>query len=277
MLGVQVYRMAAIVRSMIFSRLWGVTNMNRLVLQLLGCLLFSVTVPVPAPAQIFECDGQWTNKPCGGSVTKQLNEHPTQVQSPEETERSRRKLWLHELDMLSLKAKQKYGVVPVLSPIQDLCLEEYSTSEECRKAIADKERELQTLMAEYAKAEAQKGSSSSVASGDDDATNVTVINQPPPVVYVIPRRRQIETYSAGGTSLAVNASGTIGESDVSVGISAETNSTFGTAGTSSGLPKSGNRGANLGSSALRQVVAPPSAVPVRPLPVPRAEPVPPAR
>ena len=95
--------------------------------------------PVLASAEIHQCNGLWTNKPCEGTVGESISETQTKNRSAADAEKSQKGLWIHELDMKRLRAKKQYNISIDTQDTTLLCNTEKTSLLDCRKGITEKE------------------------------------------------------------------------------------------------------------------------------------------
>lgn len=108
-----------------------------------------LVVPTAALADVYNCNGRWTDKPCApGEVSHVIK---TEVRrSPnaatEAEDKQRRFTVFHELNMKSAEALRNYGIRFATIEIGKLCMKKETEFEDCKKA-ADAERDrLERLM-----------------------------------------------------------------------------------------------------------------------------------
>lgn len=172
-------------------------------------------MPCGASAQISKCDGTWTNETCEGEVQASFKEVPASEPDPAARELSRRRIWLHDLEMLRLKAKREHDITVSTKPVEDICLTLKTPARECSNAIAAKETEINQLVTERARLALERERQE--AQPSEGPTTVNVINQRE-VIFVRPRRRHHHHHHThGGTSVELSASGSAG--NISAGVS----------------------------------------------------------
>ncbi len=96
-----------------------------------------------AYAELHQCDGTWTNKPCEGKIAESIKETSGRVRTAEEVELSQKELWLHDLEMGRLKARKEFGVKVSTLEAQTICNEKTTSLIDCRKAISAREDEIE--------------------------------------------------------------------------------------------------------------------------------------
>lgn len=92
------------------------------------------TVHQSADAQLVECNGLWTNKPCeekGASTLPESNYKTT----PPEPVQSKKQYLLHELTMASINAKNEHDVIVDVEPTKTSCMRVETSLDSCRESI----------------------------------------------------------------------------------------------------------------------------------------------
>jgi hypothetical protein len=130
-------------------------------------LLVVVALPLTALGEIYECDGRWTNVPCKGKTTRTVEAaSKRKVMTPEQARSlgDKRSLF-HELNMKAIKASRDFDLRFDLKEIERVCLEPFSSLEECRmltesadNRISEKITESKQLAEQRRLAEAQEES-----------------------------------------------------------------------------------------------------------------------
>jgi len=112
--------------------------------------LLSLFWTIPASAEIYNCEGRWTNKPCDSNSRPAFAEEQSAPDPDAETKAdlSKRKLWLQDLDLLRLRLKRKHDVAVSTREIEELCLNTNSSAIECSQAVSAKENEINQLLVE---------------------------------------------------------------------------------------------------------------------------------
>ena len=152
---------------------------------------------VSAHAEMRECKGVWTNKPCEEAPQHALKESSS-VESPLQREKSQRSLWLHDLEMKSIKAKREFKVDVDIGDVQVICHDLQISTAGCRKAIADKDALLEeritaakTLALKKAQLEAQTTPQQQplqvIVQNNDHFPRRSPTPYPPPVLNPTPR------------------------------------------------------------------------------------------
>ena len=114
-------------------------------------LLLSVS---SARADFYECDGKWTNKPCSGQVTGKISEGMSA--SPQDPGLSAKRSMLHELTMKQISARERYGIGIDISAVEDYCLKNPSSIDQCGDSIASASEGLDRRIATAVDIEAKK-------------------------------------------------------------------------------------------------------------------------
>lgn len=105
---------------------------------------------------MYYCDGKWTNIKCNSEPSKTLTSPSKTTRDPIAAQLSKRKLWLHDLEMLRIKAKREHDVSVSTQSVRDACLSMKNDESTCRNLIDDKEKELNKLILSYKKLEIEK-------------------------------------------------------------------------------------------------------------------------
>ncbi|MFN8390384.1 MAG: hypothetical protein U0136_08855 [Bdellovibrionota bacterium] len=197
----------------------------------------AVALPSVALADVYQCDGKWTNKPCSGNVTQTINEtHSPSVSDPVP---SQNRSLFHELTMKSIKAREEYDVKVDLSSAEKICLQQTASLEDCKKALDAVETALDQKVASASAAAEQKKANALQQEAnriqeernkiEENKPNVTVVERRP--VIVVPRDRPIyghDHYGHGleghesAASIQVTGSAANGNGSITVNGSAST-------------------------------------------------------
>ena len=125
--------------------------------------LLSILLTSPAVAEVFECNGTWTTKPCASpqcatppcvAVTAAP---PLTTAQPEDPDRSQKSSMFHELTMKSIRAREQYNVKVELALAERACVRDRQSLESCAAAIKAAEEELdrKIVVAEQLKTQQQ--------------------------------------------------------------------------------------------------------------------------
>ncbi len=106
-------------------------------------LLFILSIPLAVQAELYECGGVWTNKPCGASAVAQIPERSETPRSPADALAAQKRLWLNDLDLQRSQLKRKYKKEFPIGDVEGLCEDSKTSLVECRKAISAREREFE--------------------------------------------------------------------------------------------------------------------------------------
>ena len=104
----------------------------------LSLILFSSS----AFAELYECNGTWTNRKCDDQATSVLKEVPYQERSLEDRQKDMVSLWLHDLRTLKLKANKKYDTDLDISDAIQTCTKIPLDYAACRKIVSDRSNAL---------------------------------------------------------------------------------------------------------------------------------------
>ncbi len=123
-------------------------------------------------AQIVDCNGVLTNKPCiSGKVL--MEEKPYQPPTAAEAEQQRRQFLVDDLEYARLKAENDYQISVNVDAIKEICLS--GSMDDCLKGIQDKENEINRLIAskiEKEKAEKKENENTSI---NQQPVQITII------------------------------------------------------------------------------------------------------
>lgn len=102
------------------------------------CLVF--LFPSLSFAQIYQCDGKWTNKPCGENNTQKAAEKKSSSpDSDSQAISSEKRSAFHELTMKSIQAKREFEVNYDLRNVESFCFSSTTSLEECQERIEEAE------------------------------------------------------------------------------------------------------------------------------------------
>lgn len=216
-------------------------------LKLIGIFAIIVCLsPIAASAEVQLCDGVWTNGPCNGPISKEFLVSRAPTPSAQEKALSDRKLWLHDLDMLRLKAKRNYDLDASIEHVRAKCLDSEIESSVCAQLIAQREEEIQSLIIARQSAEAEK---QEVKSQPEGSPRVVIVDNRDshrrPGYYITDGRghrrgvhpipgRASHRHRHEESSASVSANVTSSDGRASLGINAGTSSRS-SAGTRSGF------------------------------------------
>jgi hypothetical protein len=142
-------------------------------------------LPAICSAQILNCDGVITNKPCQGGQAV-FEEKPYQAPSPQELEQQKRESWVRDLETARLKVKREHGLDVDVTLTIDLC--RTGSLEDCRKAIQQKEHEINQLL--IAKISTEQKKSEQQTEGQEPQNVAITIIQDNSDYYNLSGRRQ---------------------------------------------------------------------------------------
>lgn len=110
-----------------------------LFLRLIVWLLFVfvlVFIPCSGNAQVYECDGKWTNQECHGQVNAELEETNKVLDVNQRLTREKRSL-LQELRMEVLSAREDYSIQLDIKVAERTCEEATASLQDCQSQIND--------------------------------------------------------------------------------------------------------------------------------------------
>lgn len=102
-----------------------------------GAPQFSI---LTASAEIAECNGVLTNRPCEGGKPQNVRSPEPKVSDPGI---GRKRSLLHEFTMKTIKAKEEFGIRSELKELEDFCVKTPSSIEDCQKKLEIAENELE--------------------------------------------------------------------------------------------------------------------------------------
>lgn len=163
-------------------------------------------------ADVYQCDGKWTNKPCDGQVAKKLVETEQGLETVDPARGEKRSL-LHELTMKALKARDDYQIRTDLASAQNTCTKPGISLEQCQTTaqkidkdldekidraakLANKKKQLE-LQQEANRLQAERNKI------EDNKPSVVVVNRP---IIRLPRPREYQQIPQG-SGIAVRISG----------------------------------------------------------------------
>lgn len=190
---------------------------------------FVALLPTGALAEVYECDGKWTNKPCTGSISRSIEETGSAAPADPAVKLVREKTSaLHELRMRTVRLREEINLSFDISGVEDFCLKEPSSLEECRQKIAESQKTLDERSVAASAVSAQQRSIKLQEEANSiqrernrieaEKPNVAVVEERP--IYVIPRDRDHHghhdhsetniqvtgSYPNGGISVGVGSS-----------------------------------------------------------------------
>lgn len=145
---------------------------------------FWVIIPVvlgfriqSAAAELNQCNGVWTNKPCVGARGESIAEKERTPRTQSEIELDGKRLLIHDLEIRATSARKDFNVEVGLLAERTLCLTSESTVAECEAAINIKRKEIEerTLAAATLKATQQRSLGTGVKDGTHSVGNPTVV------------------------------------------------------------------------------------------------------
>jgi hypothetical protein len=121
------------------------------------CICLFCLFSLPAQAQVYNCDGRWTNKPCAGNIAGVIKEEPAVSKVPSAAaELSEKKSILHELNMRAIDVKRKYALRYDVGEVEKLCYQEGTSLVECRAVAARMTDRIDRKVADLTLVEAQE-------------------------------------------------------------------------------------------------------------------------
>lgn len=180
-----------------------------------------ILIAIPVSAEVYECDGKWTNKPCQGSITRSLEESGSTVAVDPAVKLVREKTsLLHDVRMKVIGARNDFDLRYDIEPVETFCLKTNSTLEQCREKITKAEEDLERRLANVSAAAAQRRAIELQEEAnriqqernriEEKRPTVTIIEEQP--LIIVPRRPHDHHTGEAGISV----SGTTTSGGVSV-------------------------------------------------------------
>lgn len=94
--------------------------------------LFLLILPSILRAEITNCNGEWTNKPCDGKVEARFEEVLSEEKSNEDLNKEKKQLFLNQLEILRFKAKKEHNLEFGTLEVNEICNDINTTLEDCR-------------------------------------------------------------------------------------------------------------------------------------------------
>ncbi len=154
-------------------------------------LFLTLVTPLPAVADVYNCNGAFTTKPCAEgakAVLKDLPPPTPQEVEAKETVAAKRSMY-HELVMDELDLRRAFNERIAIQDIERLCFKTPSTVEECQKAINERaekisvrKHELETLDAKKTELELAKERNKIAAQQAEENNTQIIINDEPTIL-----------------------------------------------------------------------------------------------
>jgi len=170
--------------------------MKRTIIVAFASVLFISPLAV---AQLMECDGVWTNTPCEGNISGEMQEREYTPPDPEIEQRNRKGLILHDLRMKQLESEREYGVDISIQSAEQLCGDDSSSVAQCREAVESLMEKIDNRVIAARELKSREGESGEREVRSDDATYITVIQPPRGIrqrrdrLHRLPRDRERST------------------------------------------------------------------------------------
>jgi len=186
----------------------------------LSYLIAILALNPPAFAEIYNCDGKWTNIKCDSTPKKTIKETKGEKISANQSEKSS---LLHELRMQSIRAKRDYGVISNISFVEKHCMKNDTSIESCNEKIDSKSQNISELQSKAALAltTKEKNRLKEIELGKNkiENNNVVIINRPrrrirqrPPIRPIQGSTQSFQTgvsLQLGGSTKAGNLKGNL--------------------------------------------------------------------
>ena len=99
------------------------------------CFAALIAFPATSWAEVHNCDGRWTNKPCAGKVEEVLPEYKQPEGSAGDPALSQKRTIFHDLTMKAIEAKHRYDLRFDLGGVREGCFKETASLSDCRKLV----------------------------------------------------------------------------------------------------------------------------------------------
>lgn len=110
---------------------------------LFASLLISCVTVLSASAEVKNCNGVWTDKPCDGvALTATLAPAPTTSAGDNSADKDEMRKLYHDLDMKRLNARRTYGVQLETGLAVDNCIGAKASLEACRRITSELDDQL---------------------------------------------------------------------------------------------------------------------------------------
>lgn len=109
-----------------------------------------------ANAEIYNCDGKWTNKPCKGEATQVLKESISTGSVSQKSELDQKIEELAKFKRFNKEGEEKYGIFVDFPPIEKFCLDKEITIDDCRNKLSRAKIALEGKIREKKNVEASK-------------------------------------------------------------------------------------------------------------------------
>jgi len=143
---------------------------------LLGFFLISFLFQASTFAEIYNCNGTWTNKPCEGEVSKTL---PEIDRTPDlQAEATRKKMELvGALELRVQSARRSHGVELDISGIAETCRAENSSYEECMTLVNNADDRLEARLHQAKLLKEQEKTNKLISESKKEKEDAAVSNQ----------------------------------------------------------------------------------------------------
>ena len=190
-------------------------------------------LPAGAAAELTNCDGVWTDRPCSQGVLQRRTDvpdaaAPTASTDSKETQRalSQKRSLLHDVTMKSIRAKDQYNLTFSLTGLEQDCLKPETAVADCEKKTDEMHEKIDKRVTEAA-AVAEQAKSNKLREEANRLTqerNEIETNKPVVVVtetrrypyYRDPRSPGYYENTQSGASIGVSVSGNSGNTSVGI-------------------------------------------------------------
>lgn len=112
--------------------------MNKFIATVIVTFIF----PLLARAELYNCDGKWTNKPCVGKAGTTIAEKPLNKELSANPDLAKKKSIFHELNMKNITAKKNLNIKFSIAEIEEICLARTTSLDLCKIEAEKAERKL---------------------------------------------------------------------------------------------------------------------------------------
>jgi len=111
-------------------------------MRLASGMLLALLCALPARAEIYECNGTWTNKPCAEGGGPKFEEKKTSADDIIRSDRSKKKTLISRLDLANFESRRSHGFSIDAVAIEDYCLRSTTSVDECANRVSEAEDRL---------------------------------------------------------------------------------------------------------------------------------------
>lgn len=156
----------------------------------------------PVKAEIHECNGTWTNKPCEDAASKSMAEVPPREHK--EDPLAKRRVWLQDLRTQYYKARRDHGILVNIQSVEDMCLDVKFSAETCSQLIGAKEKDLNELILKSKEVKAKEARNKIEAEKQPDTIQFITNTDN----YITVRGGHSTPFINNGSGIGINNNGT---------------------------------------------------------------------